>query len=90
MISHQRGNTNSTQTIVGIYHWAMFRNPDYFTNAEQFVPERWLGDVTYKNDNRGVVRPFSYGPRNCIGRKYDSPKFLLSLLCDMPRRKRSS
>jgi hypothetical protein len=66
----------------------MFRNPDYFTNVEQFVPERWLGDETYKNDNRGVVRPFSYGPRNCIGRKYDSSYFFPPLLCGMSHRNR--
>jgi cytochrome P450 len=36
------------------------------------VPERWLGDPEYAHDVRGVLQPFSVGPRNCIGRKYVS------------------
>ena len=58
------------QTIVGIYHLVMFSNPDYFVDVEEFIPERWLGDEgRFANDKRSVVQPFSFGPRNCIGRK---------------------
>ena len=32
-----------------------------------FVPERWLDDPEYKDDNREAHQPFSVGTRNCIG-----------------------
>lgn len=32
-----------------------------------FVPERWLGDPTYQDDNRSAHQPFSLGARNCLG-----------------------
>lgn len=58
------------QVTVGIYHWVMFRSPEYFAEPDEYIPERWLGqDARFKNDNLAVVQPFSYGPRNCIGRK---------------------
>lgn len=41
-----------------------------FHAAECFLPERWLDgeegksrDVRFRNDNRAVVQPFSFGPR---------------------------
>jgi cytochrome P450 len=59
-----------SQTTVGIYHYAIFRNPDYFVDVDEFIPERWIGtEGRFANDKRGVVQPFSFGPRNCIGRK---------------------
>lgn len=67
--SKQKSKTNVEQTIVGIYHWVMFRFPEYFKDPEEYIPERHLEDERFKDDNRGVLQPFSYGPRNCIGRK---------------------
>ena len=32
------------------------------------MPERWLGDKEFEEDNRKMVQLFSVGPRNCIGR----------------------
>jgi cytochrome P450 len=43
-----------------------------WTDPEAFVPERWLGDAKYKDDNRAVMNPFSFGPRNCLGKRYVS------------------
>ena len=40
-----------------------------YKDPELFVPERWLGDERYKNDKRESFSPFSFGPRNCIGKK---------------------
>jgi cytochrome P450 len=64
-----RPHTNLHQTTVAIYQWAINRLDSNFRRAEDFIPERWLGDARFKNDNRSAVQPFSAGPRNCIGRK---------------------
>lgn len=40
-----------------------------FKNQELFVPDRWLGAVEYQDDNRDAINPFSFGPRNCLGKK---------------------
>ncbi|RDW75926.1 hypothetical protein BP5796_06747 [Coleophoma crateriformis] len=54
---------------VGVAHWATYHSPDNFKDPHRFVPERWLGDPAYANDNRLALQPFQVGPRNCIGRK---------------------
>lgn len=53
---------------VYITQWAAFHSKDNFADPYLFVPERWLGDERYADDNREVFQPFSLGPRNCIGR----------------------
>ena len=43
-----------------------------FADPDTFVPERWLNEerpVKYNGDKREVVQPFSFGPRNCLGKK---------------------
>lgn len=40
-----------------------------FKDAETYVPERWLDDERYKHDKRSAMNPFSFGPRNCLGKK---------------------
>jgi cytochrome P450 len=44
-----------------------------FSDADAYVPERWTGDEKYQDDKREVVNPFSFGPRNCLGKKYVAP-----------------
>lgn len=62
------------QTVVGVHHLASYRSEENFHDAKTYRPERWLPDARenpkspFYNDNRDAVRPFSYGPRNCIGR----------------------
>jgi len=53
-------------------HYAMFTSSKHFEDPLSFVPERWTGDVRYTNDNKSVFQPFSFGPRNCVGKKYVS------------------
>ncbi|KAB2109095.1 hypothetical protein AG0111_0g2556 [Alternaria gaisen] len=57
---------------VSVSIFAAFRSPDNFSNPLSFVPERWIPTdplyEQYANDNRDVFQPFSFGPRNCIGR----------------------
>lgn len=56
-------------TSIGIWHFAIFRSPENFANPESFIPERWLNDPRFINDKKEALQPFSYGPRNCIGKK---------------------
>ncbi|KAL8927692.1 MAG: hypothetical protein Q9208_002107 [Pyrenodesmia sp. 3 TL-2023] len=46
------------------------RDPAYWERPDDFVPERWLaapGDALHPI--KGAYRPFSHGPRNCIGQE---------------------
>lgn len=67
------GNNRLTQiraqTVVHNYQWAMYRDPANFTLPDSFIPERFLGDDRFANDQKEVFKPFSYGPRDCLGKK---------------------
>lgn len=39
-----------------------------FRDPEVFAPERWMGDPKYADDKRNALQPFSFGPRNCLGK----------------------
>ena len=56
-------------TKVGVTQWATYHSVQNFTDPERFAPERFLGDERYASDDREAFQPFSYGPRNCIGKK---------------------
>ncbi|KAI5803642.1 cytochrome P450, partial [Geopyxis carbonaria] len=47
-------------------YWALSRSEQYFHNATEFIPDRWI-DAECK-DNMRASQPFSMGPRNCVGR----------------------
>ncbi|KAI9375059.1 cytochrome P450 [Aspergillus egyptiacus] len=55
-------------TVVSISQLAANYSSENFTDPEQFIPERHLGDPRFANDSKTAMQPFSYGPRNCIGR----------------------
>lgn len=72
---------------MGVPQWASYQSETNFRDPGKFVPERWLGDPEYAHDVRGVLQPFSVGPRNCIGKKYvtrPSPPFSLAPLLFHP------
>ena len=52
-------------TSIGIHQLATYRSESNFKDAYSFRPERWLGDVEYKDDQLDAFEPFSTGPRNC-------------------------
>ncbi|KAK0614378.1 toxin biosynthesis cytochrome P450 monooxygenase [Immersiella caudata] len=55
-------------TRVAVTAYAASRSDVNFRDAEEFVPERWLGEEDkYASDKREVVQPFSVGARNCLG-----------------------
>ncbi|EQL00245.1 cytochrome P450 3A17 [Ophiocordyceps sinensis CO18] len=61
-------------TLLSVYQWATFQNPANFVEPESYIPERWLPatharyEKRFEADNRAVFKPFSYGPRDCIGK----------------------
>ncbi|KAI0399852.1 cytochrome P450 [Xylaria palmicola] len=54
-------------TRVSVHQWSTYHSPDNFKDPHKFVPERWMGDPAYKDDNRSAHQPFSVGTRNCLG-----------------------
>ena len=63
-------DSDKVQTGVSINQYAAYHSLTNFVDPETFVPERWLSDPRYVSDNQEVFHPFSYGPRNCIGKMY--------------------
>ncbi|KAF2676351.1 benzoate 4-monooxygenase cytochrome P450 [Lentithecium fluviatile CBS 122367] len=57
-------------TTVMLPQYAAYHSPSNFKDPETFVPERWLpeGQAEYGSDHKDVLQPFSYGPRNCLGK----------------------
>ena len=60
-------------TPFGMSNYFQLRSPDVFPNPDEFIPERWLDDEArdkkFDKDRREAFKPFSTGPRNCIGMK---------------------
>ncbi|KAL6229195.1 hypothetical protein BDW75DRAFT_225493 [Aspergillus navahoensis] len=74
------GNWVPGGTVVSISQLAANHSSVNFTDPEQFIPERHLGDPRFANDSKVALQPFSYGPRNCIGRNlaYVEMRLILS------------
>ncbi|KAK1574322.1 cytochrome P450 [Colletotrichum navitas] len=53
---------------VGVHHLSVNRSPVNFRAHDEFHPERWLGDPKFESDKKSAAQPFSFGPRNCIGK----------------------
>lgn len=48
----------------------LMRDEMYFSNADQFVPERWLrGNELCKVSDPFVYLPFGFGARACVGKR---------------------
>ena len=55
-------------TALSVSSWPTGHSERNFKDPDAFVPERWMGDARYASDNRDAIQPFSFGPRNCIGK----------------------
>jgi cytochrome P450 len=73
-ISKKKKATNSLtlakQTSCAVYQLAANRLDVNFFRASEFLPERWFDDAPgeFSRDRKDIYQPFSYGPRNCIGK----------------------
>lgn len=56
-------------TGVSAITYVVHRDPRWYDNPEQFLPERWEGDLL-KRIPRFAYFPFGYGPRQCIGNSF--------------------
>jgi cytochrome P450 len=56
-------------TVVTAPQLAMYTHPDNFKRPLEYLPERWLGDKEFEDDQRHALQPFSVGARNCLGQK---------------------
>ncbi|PHH78242.1 hypothetical protein CDD82_3154 [Ophiocordyceps australis] len=60
-------------TSISVYLFPPFRNSSNFVDADMFCPQRWLPshhalyDSRFSKDNLSLVKPFSHGPRDCLG-----------------------
>lgn len=62
-------------TQIMISPWAINRNPQLWTDADKFRPERWIGEDGKPNKNGGATSNYSiltflHGPRSCIGQNF--------------------
>lgn len=62
--------------------WGINRSPHLWgSNAQDFVPERWIDVATGKANNNGGVSSnyanltFLHGPRSCIGERFARSEF---------------
>jgi len=72
----------SSQTSLGVTQWAANHSARNFRDHDAFHPERWLDHADFVDDKRNARQPFSYGPRNCIGKNlaYAEMRLLLANL----------
>ncbi|KAI8624412.1 isotrichodermin C-15 hydroxylase [Xylariaceae sp. FL1651] len=58
------------RTSITMNLWAAGRDPANWHRPLEFLPERWARDAPaeFRDDDRDSFRPFSYGPRDCIGK----------------------
>ncbi|KAF2191204.1 cytochrome P450 [Zopfia rhizophila CBS 207.26] len=53
---------------ITVPHLAMYTSEKNFREPFSFIPERWLGDQRFADDNKFALQPFSFGPRDCLGK----------------------
>lgn len=60
------GETIPAKTIVFLFPYSTQRDERWFSQAEDFLPERWENDFE-RTLPKGAYFPFGMGPRVCIG-----------------------
>ena len=65
-------------TTIYLSQWVMHRDPRFFDNPEQFLPERWADNLE-QHLPRCAYFPFGAGPRVCIGKAFAMMETILIL-----------
>ncbi|KAM4055170.1 cytochrome p450 [Hirsutella rhossiliensis] len=69
------GHNVPADTCISVHLSATCRSPDHFVEPDCFRPQRWLPEnhpqygAKFGGDRLSVCKPFSYGPRDCLGQK---------------------
>ena len=58
-----------TDTVACIWIYSLHRHPDFWSQPNEFLPERWLSESSTMDAGitNGAYMPFAAGPRNCVG-----------------------
>ncbi|GGE97916.1 cytochrome P450 [Flavobacterium limi] len=64
-------------TLIGVSFYELHRNPKYWENPNEFIPERFLGEQ--KKKSLQYFYPFGAGPRMCIGTGFAIYEMCLTL-----------
>ncbi|KAK5999320.1 hypothetical protein QM012_005595 [Aureobasidium pullulans] len=61
--------------------YAAFQSSSNWTSPQEFAPERWIEGraADFAGDKREALKPFSYGPRNCLGQLLANQEIRLAL-----------
>ncbi|XP_026318152.1 probable cytochrome P450 49a1 isoform X1 [Hyposmocoma kahamanoa] len=57
-------------TQVIFQHYVMGNSEDFFSNASEFRPERWLQRSPLQSHHAFASLPFGFGKRMCLGRRF--------------------
>jgi ecdysteroid 22-hydroxylase len=68
------------ETVVVTQNFISCRLSKYFSNPEQFLPERWVDKEKKKLINPYLVLPFGHGMRSCIARRLAEQNMLILML----------
>ncbi|KAJ6131844.1 hypothetical protein N7471_007059 [Penicillium samsonianum] len=78
-IYQYRTDHNGLKTVIYVSPIAIGRHPSRFKDCESFIPERWLGGNEYAAEDKSALQPFSFGPRNCLGKSFAYHKARMTL-----------
>ncbi|GME43669.1 Cytochrome p450 [Neofusicoccum parvum] len=69
-------------TRVYVPQFAAYHSAVNFVSPDAFLPERWMGGSEFESDRRDVLQPFSFGPRNCLGKNlaYHEVRIILAMM----------
>jgi cytochrome P450 len=76
-------------TTVLMSPWAMHRDPRFYEDPEEFLPERWLNGLASRLPKFAFF-PFSSGPRRCVGSAYATMEATVTIATILPRFRFSS